>query len=322
MDWSTNGNEILATCNSDAIYLYDVRDERQRYDVYSETISVSSSTAEKFAQVPTQELSGRSRRCASDEDASDPESTGEGQSASLVNVTSRLTPPSVFTAPDLHSFWFPGLSCRENDDYPDDSAEGDSERQEGISPTVGLLSEPMGKESLDGTFVRCFYGHENAQTIKGVSFMGSNSELVVSGSDCGTIFMWNKNTAEVVHALKGDSVGAVNCIAPHPQHLPVLVTSGLENSASVWKPLYDDNPQDSFNARQLQERIKENIEEGAPRGIPLSMLDMLGQILFSAQAGEAGQGNVAIHLDRDILRRILGGGRAEGDSDDSDEWYN
>jgi predicted Fe-S protein YdhL (DUF1289 family) len=31
-------------------------------------------------------------------------------------------------------------------------------------------------------------------------------------------------------------VGAVNCLEPHPLHLPCFVTSGLENHAKLWTP--------------------------------------------------------------------------------------
>ena len=38
---------------------------------------------------------------------------------------------------------------------------------------------------------------------------GPKSEYVVSGSDCGHIFIWNKFTEEVVNFLPGDEAGVV-----------------------------------------------------------------------------------------------------------------
>jgi len=58
---------------------------------------------------------------------------------------------------------------------------------------------------------------------------------VISGSDCGHIFIWNSNTGKLQQLLFGDRIGAINCLEPHP-FFPYLVTSGLENTAKVWRP--------------------------------------------------------------------------------------
>ena len=44
----------------------------------------------------------------------------------------------------------------------------------------------------------CRYkGHRNRATVKGVNFYGSRSEYIISGSDCGNMFMWEKESARV-----------------------------------------------------------------------------------------------------------------------------
>lgn len=53
--------------------------------------------------------------------------------------------------------------------------------------------------------MQSYRGHRNAQTIKGVSFFGPNCEYVMSGSDCGRIFIWEKRTGRLVNLLKGDN---------------------------------------------------------------------------------------------------------------------
>jgi len=58
-----------------------------------------------------------------------------------------------------------------------------------------------------------------------VNFFGPRSEYIVSGSDCGNIFFWDKNTEAIINYMKGDHVGVVNCLEPHPW-MPVLATSG------------------------------------------------------------------------------------------------
>ena len=46
--------------------------------------------------------------------------------------------------------------------------------------------------------------------VKGVNFFGLQSEYVVSGSDCGHIFLWDKNTEEIVQFMDGDYEGVVS----------------------------------------------------------------------------------------------------------------
>jgi len=47
-------------------------------------------------------------------------------------------------------------------------------------------------------------------TVKGVNFFGPKSEYVISGSDCGNIFIWDKNTEAVVQWMAGDKQGVVS----------------------------------------------------------------------------------------------------------------
>jgi nuclear receptor interaction protein len=40
--------------------------------------------------------------------------------------------------------------------------------------------------------------------VKSVSFFGSKNEYILSGSDDGNIFIWDKKTAKLVNLMKGD----------------------------------------------------------------------------------------------------------------------
>uniref|UniRef100_A0A6S8J0R5 Uncharacterized protein n=2 Tax=Dunaliella tertiolecta TaxID=3047 RepID=A0A6S8J0R5_DUNTE len=70
-----------------------------------------------------------------------------------------------------------------------------------------------------------FSGHRNSQTVKGVNFFGASDEYVISGSDCGHIFIWQKRDGELKKLLRGDA-WVVNCLEPHPWQPLVLATSG------------------------------------------------------------------------------------------------
>jgi DDB1- and CUL4-associated factor 8 len=80
-----------------------------------------------------------------------------------------------------------------------------------------------------------FRGHSNVQTVKQVNYMGAHSEFVVSGSDCGHVFIWSSRSGSLLKVFLADREGAVNCLTPHPS-LPLLATSGLSSEAMLWSP--------------------------------------------------------------------------------------
>lgn len=50
----------------------------------------------------------------------------------------------------------------------------------------------------------------NLFSVKGVNFYGPRSDYVVSGSDCGFIFIWDKKTEAIVQRKHADVKGAVS----------------------------------------------------------------------------------------------------------------
>jgi hypothetical protein len=103
------------------------------------------------------------------------------------------------------------------------------------------VSDDSSAESANQGYLHRFTGHRNNDTVKQISFFGSRSEWVVSGSDCGHIFVWSTKTGEIVKLLEGDSIGAVNCFDSHP-YFPILASSGLENDAKIWSPIGEHFP--------------------------------------------------------------------------------
>ncbi|XP_012670809.1 DDB1- and CUL4-associated factor 8 [Clupea harengus] len=103
---------------------------------------------------------------------------------------------------------------------------------------------------------RKYKGHRNNATVKGVNFYGPRSEFVVSGSDCGHIYLWDKNSARIVQFMEGDRGGVVNCLEPHP-HLPGLATSGLDHDVKLWAPTAET----PTSLKGLKEVMKKNKRE-------------------------------------------------------------
>lgn len=51
---------------------------------------------------------------------------------------------------------------------------------------------------------RMYSGHCNVKTVKDVNYFGLQDEYVVSGSDSGHLFIWEKDTQRLVNILEGD----------------------------------------------------------------------------------------------------------------------
>lgn len=105
-----------------------------------------------------------------------------------------------------------------------------------------------------------FLGHCNTTTdIKEVNFLGDAGNYICAGSDEGIIFIWDKNTTEVVTALYGD-VSIVNCVQPHPTAC-FIATSGIDPHVKLWAPLSEDGKENTKIVQNLSTVIEENQEK-------------------------------------------------------------
>ncbi|XP_053948368.1 DDB1- and CUL4-associated factor 6-like [Anastrepha ludens] len=96
-----------------------------------------------------------------------------------------------------------------------------------------------------------YVGHRNARTmIKEANFWGNN--YVMSGSDCGHIFTWDRRTGKLVMLMQGDQ-HVVNCLQPHPE-LPYLASSGIDYDVKIWAPTLEHTNFDEEIAEDLMKR--------------------------------------------------------------------
>lgn len=84
-----------------------------------------------------------------------------------------------------------------------------------------------------------------------------DDEYVVSGSDCGNFFIWDKKTTALVNLLRGDDE-IVNVITGHPYE-PKLAVSGIDYTVKIFSP-------DEVAQRQFQGLPVEGDDEEAPSG--------------------------------------------------------
>nr|VZI39508.1 unnamed protein product [Spirometra erinaceieuropaei] len=87
-----------------------------------------------------------------------------------------------------------------------------------------------------------FLGHCNVTTdIKEANFFGGDGQFIVAGSDCGSMFIWDRQTTNIVHILQADSA-TVNCVQPHPSACQIA-SSGIDSVIRLWSPLPEDKPE-------------------------------------------------------------------------------
>lgn len=97
----------------------------------------------------------------------------------------------------------------------DDS--GDSDDDEGLRRTRsgGVLwradfgrtrfkREKVEEDVPCAPHTRVYTGHCNVKTVKDVNYFGLQDEYVVSGSDSGHVFIWDRRTSQLVNILEGD----------------------------------------------------------------------------------------------------------------------
>ncbi|KAL6100994.1 dcaf6 [Pungitius sinensis] len=138
-----------------------------------------------------------------------------------------------------------------------------------------------------------YKGHRNSRTmIKESCFWGNN--FVMSGSDCGHIFVWDRHTAEHLMLLEADN-HVVNCLQPHPYD-PILASSGIDYDIKIWSPLEQSA---SFNRALANEVITRNelmLEETrntitVPASFMLRMLASLNHIRSDRLEGDRSEGS-------------------------------
>jgi DDB1- and CUL4-associated factor 8 len=100
-----------------------------------------------------------------------------------------------------------------------------------------------------------YKGHLNSETVKGVNFYGGpSSDYIVSGSDCGGIFFWEKETEQIVKIIENDN-GIVNVVESHP-NFPILATSGLDYDIKLWEPTAKND--DNNHLEKIQKIVDKN----------------------------------------------------------------
>ncbi|KAK5129728.1 hypothetical protein LTR08_002939 [Meristemomyces frigidus] len=140
-----------------------------------------------------------------------------------------------------------GGHFRDDNDDDDDDDDNETENEEteneetenedtyDIFTAVNQPRDQRVQASVPCTpYTRKYTGHCNVRTVKDVNYFGLDDEYVVSGSDDGNFFIWDRKSEELVNVLEGDGE-VVNVIQGHPYE-PMLAVSGIDHTIKIFSP--------------------------------------------------------------------------------------
>jgi WD40 repeat protein len=260
----------VSTSLDDHIYLFDTNTNFEKYYSYgtgrnvlnttTTTSSSRTSSSTTNTTTPSTTTSAQSRTDSSpmslieilqsSESTSSPRSTIENNNNSNDNNSNNNNDnnsPLVANETKIESVNTPKKSCavcgleghllrcsrckscwyctkeHQRDDWPTHklTCHAQAERKE---PIIVVQKPPSFKVK--------YQGHISRRTIKGVNFYGPNSEYVISGSDDSNIYIYEKESSELLRVLQGHEK-EVNCITGHPSS-PIIASSGVDKVVKIW----------------------------------------------------------------------------------------
>ncbi|KKA22866.1 WD repeat-containing protein [Rasamsonia emersonii CBS 393.64] len=138
-----------------------------------------------------------------------------------------------------------GGDVDDDDDDDDNDNDDDDDDEEDEGSEIGGFFIRRGhfrnrrREEVEAhvpcsSHVNVYRGHCNVKTVKDVNYFGLDDEYVVSGSDSGHVFIWERKTAKLVNILEGDGE-IVNVVQGHPYE-PTMAVSGIDNTIKIFSP--------------------------------------------------------------------------------------
>lgn len=92
-----------------------------------------------------------------------------------------------------------------SDDYSDDDDLSDEDEGQLLIHRTSKNRQDVETNTPCSPRTNVYRGHCNVQTVKDVNYFGLDDEYVVSGSDCGNLFIWDRKTSNLVNILSADS---------------------------------------------------------------------------------------------------------------------
>ncbi|KZT62944.1 WD40 repeat-like protein [Calocera cornea HHB12733] len=262
----SNGHELLLSYSGDGIYLYSIYDDVENSSFAPNGTNIIPRSPKRRRTDPKDDRSRSPFTIMADalEEGSEdmPLDTEDGQEDEELD------------ADDI------AMDILLGDD--DELMDSDDDLLE-ESRTMNVPKSDL--ESL-GTVMprRSYRGICNVETVKDVNFLGPNDDFVVSGSDDGSFFLWDKRTSRLEGIYEGDS-SVVNVIEQHP-FLPMVAVSGIDHTVKIFSPSPPNTEQKYSKIASADAIIRQNTQraEAQANAPAVPLMDVLIQ-MYAARGG-------------------------------------
>lgn len=108
--------------------------------------------------------------------------------------------------------------------------------------------------------------HRNIETVKDVTWAGTDCEYIATGSDHGYFCLYSADDGDLVFWGRGDQ-HVTNVVQQHPQ-AAILATSGIDSTIKLWEPRMEE-----LSLAEIEEEVRQARREGRPYAVPKHMWD-------------------------------------------------
>ena len=240
--YNRQGTELLVSYSHDYVYLFDVSGNHQE----QHAMDSSSSSDRPKTRKPI-----NFKVCPNDWSDTGPESSRRSTDATEQSPGERMAYELQLMLTQAFGGGGGGGGGDDgNEQEEEQEQEQDDEQDNEQKEERDTKEETKEQQTTDNgmgsnrhnTFIHpraTYRGHRNCRTIiKECNFYGMNDELIMSGSDDGRIFFWEKTTARVLGALVSDT-RVVNCVQRREEDL-LLASSGIDHNIKLFTPTGSD----------------------------------------------------------------------------------
>ena len=187
------------------------------------------------------------------------------------------------------------------------------------------------EDTITQGYCNRYSGHRNRKTVKQVNFIGPYSDYVVSGSDCGHVFIWSTDDSKLIRTIQADT-DAINCLSSHPS-LPLLAVSGIERTGKLLAPIgeYTLESEERYQELVLRNNRNERMEEISYTRRSTNSNNLFRMMLDAISGNDLGDSELTESQMRSALLRFFversltgqdveeEGDDEEGDDDEGDD---
>ena len=282
LTYNRNGTELLVSFSHDYVYLFDVSGINRRSSFSSEVILANLASIAGTG-AGTNNTSSKKFKVA----PSDWSDTGPNSSRQSMNAQHNAGPGARLAVElqDMLSTVFGGQE--EEEESSSSSSSSSSSNSNSNSNSSNRETKEETKEDISciplepkTSWIQphvVYRGHRNCRTIcKQTNFYGMNDEVVISGSDCGRIFFWEKKTGKICGVKESDT-RVVNCIERRQQDL-LLASSGIDHNIKLFSPVgVESTMRVLYQKKSTIERRGASNESGADGSDGLESIESIMQ---------------------------------------------